>query len=164
MAETRTAQDLSERLLTTKEVCQILRCVPRTKSQRPFRTRTGVTFVAFRLAKIGLHNGKAKSIENIQDQSWMPIPAAIPFDYLTADFTYVRLLGDLGDRKGIEKQTKVWNKVIVNRTKELWNWIDICQQAAKRGVKVYVYINNHYAGFAPASVAQFVSLWTGQAQ
>jgi hypothetical protein len=31
---------------------------------------------------------------------------------LTADFTGVRLPGD---RKGIEKQTKVWDKVIVDR-------------------------------------------------
>lgn len=95
----------------------------------------------------------------LQDQSWMPIPDGLPFDYFTADFTYVRLLGD---RKGIEKQTRVWDKVIVNRTKELWNWIDICQQAVKRGVKVYLYINNHYAGFAPATVAQFVKMWTGR--
>ena len=41
------------------------------------------------------------------DQSWMPRPAQWfeKFDLITADFTYVRWLGD---RKGIEEQTKVW--------------------------------------------------------
>src|SRR5271169_5081931 len=46
------------------------------------------------------------------DQSWMPRPAQWfeKFDPITADFTYVRWLGD---RKGIEEQTKSWDKVIV---------------------------------------------------
>lgn len=92
----------------------------------------------------------------LQDQSWMPRPQQMPFDYITADFTYVRLLGD---RKGIEKQTKVWDKVIVDRSKELGSWIDVCQQTVRRGIPTYVYINNHYAGHAPATVAQFLELW-----
>jgi uncharacterized protein YecE (DUF72 family) len=51
------------------------------------------------------------------DQSWMPRPAQWfeKFDPITADFTYVRWLGD---RKGIEKRTKVWKKVIVDRSRE----------------------------------------------
>jgi uncharacterized protein YecE (DUF72 family) len=95
----------------------------------------------------------------LQDQSWMPLPAAMAFDYLTADFTYVRLLGD---RKGIEKQTKVWDKVIVNRSKELHRWVDVCQQMTKRGASVFVYVNNHYAGHAPKTVADFVKLWNAK--
>ncbi|MGC1255610.1 MAG: DUF72 domain-containing protein, partial [Candidatus Acidiferrales bacterium] len=45
------------------------------------------------------------------DQAWMPRAGEIfeKFDPITADFTYVRLLGD---RKDIEKQTKIWDKVI----------------------------------------------------
>jgi uncharacterized protein YecE (DUF72 family) len=92
----------------------------------------------------------------LQDQLWMPLPAAMAFDYLTADFTYVRLLGD---RKGIEKETKVWDKVIVNRSKELHSWVDVCQQISRRGAKVYVYVNNHYSGHAPKTVADFLKLW-----
>ena len=49
---------------------------------------------------------------------------------LTADFTCVRLPGD---RKGIENQTKVWDKVIVDRSKELRSWVDVYQQATRRG-------------------------------
>lgn len=92
----------------------------------------------------------------LQDQIWMALPSAMAFDYYTADFTYVRLLGD---RQGIEKLTKTWDKVIVNRSKELRSWVDVCQQATHRGVSVWVYINNHYAGHAPATVAQFLKLW-----
>jgi uncharacterized protein YecE (DUF72 family) len=92
----------------------------------------------------------------LQDQSWMPLPCGMAFDYITADFTYVRLLGD---RKGIEKQTKVWDKVIVNRSKELHSWVDVCHQTVRRGAATFVYVNNHYAGHAPATVAQFLKLW-----
>jgi uncharacterized protein YecE (DUF72 family) len=97
----------------------------------------------------------------LQDQLWMPLPAAISFDYLTSDFAYVRLLGD---RKGIEKQTKTWDKVIVNRSKELHGWVDVCQQINKRGASVFVYVNNHYTGHAPATVAQFLELWSKREQ
>jgi uncharacterized protein YecE (DUF72 family) len=92
----------------------------------------------------------------LQDQVWMPLPSGMAFDYFTADFTYVRLLGD---RKGIEKETKVWDKVIVNRSKELRSWVDVCHASMERGVSTYVYVNNHYAGHAPATVAQFLKLW-----
>jgi uncharacterized protein YecE (DUF72 family) len=95
----------------------------------------------------------------LQDQLWMPLPAAMAFDYLTADFTYVRLLGD---RKGIEKETRTWDKVIVDRKKELNRWVDVCQQITKRGAKVYVYVNNHYSSHAPKTVADFLELWNAK--
>lgn len=52
------------------------------------------------------------------DQSWMPRPAQWfeRFDPITADFTYVRWLGD---RKGIEERTKVWDRIIVDRVQTL---------------------------------------------
>ncbi len=92
------------------------------------------------------------------DQAWMPRASEIfeKLDPITADFTYIRLLGD---RKGIEQKTKVWDKVIVDRSKELWGWVDVCKQATRRGVSTYVYVNNHYAGHAPATVTEFRKLW-----
>jgi uncharacterized protein YecE (DUF72 family) len=92
------------------------------------------------------------------DQSWMPRASEIfeKVDPLTADFTYIRLLGD---RKGIELKTKVWDKVIVDRSKELRSWVDVCERTTHRGVQTFVYVNNHYAGFAPATVASFWELW-----
>jgi uncharacterized protein YecE (DUF72 family) len=92
------------------------------------------------------------------DQSWMPRPSEIfeQFDPITSDFTYIRLLGD---RKGIEQKTKVWDKVIVDRSKELRSWVDVCERTTRRGVSTFVYVNNHYAGHAPATVASFLKLW-----
>ena len=86
----------------------------------------------------------------------MPQPQQMPFDYITTDFTYVRLLGD---RKGIEKQTKVWDRVIVDRSKALSSWVDVCQQTVRRGLPTFIYVNHHFAGHAPATVAQFLELW-----
>jgi uncharacterized protein YecE (DUF72 family) len=95
----------------------------------------------------------------LQDQIWMPLPSQMPFDYVTADFTHVRLLGD---RKGIEKQTKVWDKVIVERSKELWSWVDVCATTVRRAVPTYVYVNNHFAGHAPTTVREFKRLWNAK--
>ncbi len=81
------------------------------------------------------------------------------FDPITTDFTYARLLGD---RKGIEKQTKVWDKVIVDRKHELSEWHDILTTVKKRGVEEYVYVNNHYSGHGPATAQQFLKLWNGK--
>lgn len=92
------------------------------------------------------------------DQAWMPRPSEIfeKFDPITAEFTYIRLLGD---RKGIEQKTKVWDKVIVDRSKELMSWVNVCQRTVRRGISTYVYVNNHYAGFAPGTIEQFQKLW-----
>jgi uncharacterized protein YecE (DUF72 family) len=43
--------------------------------------------------------------------------------------------------------------------KELQSWVDVCRRATQRGVSVWVYINNHYAGHAPTTVADFLKLW-----
>src|SRR6266566_2783209 len=67
------------------------------------------------------------------DQSWMPRPAQWfeKLDPITADFTYVRWLGD---RKGIEDQTKTWDKVIVNRSSDLAEWAEILGKVHKRKI------------------------------
>jgi uncharacterized protein YecE (DUF72 family) len=92
------------------------------------------------------------------DQSWMPRPAQWfeKFDPITTDFTYVRWLGD---RKGIEEQTKTWDKVIVNRSSELVEWAEILGKVHKRKIQIFAYANNHYAGHGPATVEMFQDLW-----
>jgi uncharacterized protein YecE (DUF72 family) len=87
----------------------------------------------------------------------MPGPVEIfeKFDPITADFAYVRLLGE---RKGIETLTTTWNKTIVDRTAELQSWVSVCEKIQKRGITQYIYANNHYAGFSPATVELFRSL------
>jgi uncharacterized protein YecE (DUF72 family) len=40
--------------------------------------------------------------------------------------------------------------------------LDFCYQMRKRGVIVFAYANNHYAGHAPATIKQFRELWQGK--
>ncbi len=92
------------------------------------------------------------------DQAWMPRPAQWfeKSDPITADFTYVRWLGD---RKAIEEQTKTWDKVIVNRSNDLAEWSEILGKVHKRKIQIFAYANNHYAGHGPATVEMFQDLW-----
>jgi uncharacterized protein YecE (DUF72 family) len=69
---------------------------------------------------------------------------------------YVRLLGD---RYAIEEQTKTWDRTIVERSREYRDWTTACEKLTKRGADVFVYINNHYAGHAPAGVREFLRYW-----
>ena len=94
----------------------------------------------------------------LADHPWMPRPAEIfeKLDPITADFAYIRWLGD---RKGIEERTKTWDKTIVDRRKELTEWVNVCYKIRARGVPIFAYANNHYAGHAPATVKLFGELW-----
>jgi uncharacterized protein YecE (DUF72 family) len=56
----------------------------------------------------------------LQDRSRMPSPSELKFDPITADWTYIRWLGD---RKAIEEQTVTWDKIVVDRTAELGSWV-----------------------------------------
>ncbi len=91
---------------------------------------------------------------------WEPTALWQKLDALTADFAYVRLLGD---RYKIEEETKVWDKVIVDRHRELADWTSYMRKISHRGVDLWVYINNHYAGFAPATAEELLKLWKGKA-
>ena len=90
----------------------------------------------------------------LQDHSLMPSAERLfsTIDPITANFTYIRLLGD---RKAIEAKTTVWNQVVEDRTASMTSWVDVCQMVQRRGIPQYVYFNNHYEGFAVASVERF---------
>ena len=92
------------------------------------------------------------------DHPWMtPIDQlAKRFDLLTADFTYLRFLGD---RKGIEEKTKHWDKVIVKREREMEIWIPEIRRMLELKRAIYAYFNNHYSGFAPGSIQLFHQIW-----
>jgi uncharacterized protein YecE (DUF72 family) len=94
------------------------------------------------------------------DQAWMPRPAQWfeKLDPITADFAYVRWLGD---RKDIEEQTKIWSKTIVDRSTELSEWVKILKAVQKRKIQIFAYANNHYAGYGPATIENFRELWGG---
>ena len=92
----------------------------------------------------------------LQDRSWMPSPSELKFDPITADWTYIRWLGD---RKAIEAQTVTWDRTILDRADELSTWVDFCYQTMKRGVLIYAYANNHFSGHGPATIEMFRSIW-----
>ena len=73
----------------------------------------------------------------------MPGPTEMKFDPSTADLAYMRLLGN---RKQIEMTTTVWEKIVEDRTAAVSNWVKYCQTVQRRGIKHFVYANNHHAG------------------
>ena len=85
------------------------------------------------------------------DQAWMPMPEEVEkqFDPVTTDFCYIRLLGD---RKEIEAITQKWDKEVIDRIEKLEHWADYLFRLHQRQVRTYIYINNHYAGHAPATL------------
>lgn len=91
------------------------------------------------------------------DHPWMPRPADLfqRIDPFTADFTYIRFLGD---RKAIEEKTETWDKAIVPRDKELAEWVPVVRKAHERRIKIFAYANNHYAGHAPATLREFAKM------
>jgi len=63
-------------------------------------------------------------------------------DAVSTDFTYIRWLGD---RKGIENLTKTWDKTVVDRTKDLEEWVEACRNFLKQKIRVFAFANNHYS-------------------
>ena len=68
---------------------------------------------------------------------------------LTAPLLYIRWLGD---RPGIEKITRTWNEVVVDRKKDLDAWAPHIKTVLDKGIQVNGYVNNHYSGHAPEDV------------
>lgn len=96
----------------------------------------------------------------LTDTSFLPRPWELKekFDLVTADFGYVRWLGD---RHGIEKVTQTWDKAVVDRTADLRHWVDILKDLIlnRKLRNVFLFANNHYAGHGPATVKLFWDLW-----
>lgn len=83
---------------------------------------------------------------------WLDLFYMPRVDRVTAEFVYVRWIGN---RQQIEKQTKKWDRLVVDRSEELAWWAPRVKRVLKRKVPVYAFFNNHYAGFAPGSIAMF---------
>ena len=80
------------------------------------------------------------------------------FDLVTADFVYIRLLGD---RQKIEELTLRWDKEVLAHQSRLERWAAFLQRLGERQVRVLVYVNNHYAGHAPATLRRLQALYAG---
>lgn len=75
---------------------------------------------------------------------------------MTTDFCYLRWLGD---RYAIEKQTTRWDRLIIDRTREMGTWVPAIRTMLHANRTVYGYFNNHYAGYAVGSIRHFRDLW-----
>jgi uncharacterized protein YecE (DUF72 family) len=76
-------------------------------------------------------------------------------DIVTSDFIYIRLLGD---RYAVEDLTRTWEKTVVDRSRELMEWSEVVEQLLAKDMKVYTYVNNHFAGHSPETLRQFLEL------
>jgi len=84
------------------------------------------------------------------DLAYLPHPAELlDLDPFTADFAYGRLIGD---RKQIDKLTDTLDRVVVDQGPRLERWAALLRAAAGKVPETYVYANNHYAGYAPATI------------
>ncbi len=91
------------------------------------------------------------------DQAWMPLADELEskFDPVTTDFSYIRLLGD---RKQIEALTTHWDQEVLDRGDHLKRWAGFLQRLARRRLSTFLYVNNHYAGHAPATLRKLLGL------
>jgi len=94
----------------------------------------------------------------LTDTSFVPRPWEMKdsFDLITADFAYVRWLGD---RKAIEEVTRTWDNTVVDRRENITRWVELFRTLVARDLKVFAYANNHYAGHGPATVKLFREAW-----
>jgi len=84
----------------------------------------------------------------------------------TSEFVYVRFLGNHREMDAAVQGARAsgtrdsdWGSLIVDRTRQLKSWLPAIRDLVSRKVMVYVYFNNHYAGYAPGSVELFSRLW-----
>jgi uncharacterized protein YecE (DUF72 family) len=91
------------------------------------------------------------------DHPWMSRPSELMRngDLVTSDFVYIRLLGD---RYTIEQVTRIWDKTVVDRRRELMEWSAVVDYLLSKEMKVYTYVNNHFAGHSPETLRQFLEL------
>jgi uncharacterized protein YecE (DUF72 family) len=87
------------------------------------------------------------------DLVYMPHPAdlAEQLDLVTTDFAYARLIGD---RKAIDALTDRFDKIVIDQSARLTRWAELLTTLRERLPRTLVYVNNHYAGHAPATVRE----------
>jgi uncharacterized protein YecE (DUF72 family) len=98
----------------------------------------------------------------VVDQAWMPHGDEVEgkLDLFTGPLLYVRLLGD---RQRIEKITRTWEKEVLDPKERLDRWATFLVRVTRAGVPVVVFVNNHYAGHAPATVERLRALFRAAA-
>lgn len=67
----------------------------------------------------------------------------------TADFTYIRWLGNRKDVPDDE-----YDHVRINRDKELDQWTGVIADLVDKGITIWGFANNHYMGHSPATLQE----------
>ena len=87
-------------------------------------------------------------------------------DPVTAPFGYVRFLGHrrqmdawIERARREEGKRREFDELVVDRSAETKEWVGVVRDLLDRQSDVYVYFNNHFAGYAPGSVELFVHMW-----
>jgi uncharacterized protein YecE (DUF72 family) len=88
----------------------------------------------------------------VADQAWMvaPLDVVHRFDAVTGPFAYVRLLGD---RAAVDAVTPTLDRVVLDRGGQIQADALAIGMLAER-VPVLAFVNNHFAGYAPQTVAE----------
>ncbi len=112
-------------------------------------------------------HGRSISLVFIDYYTMDPLPRlAQRRGVFTAPFVYIRFLGNHKEMDAAVTQAqeagernRPWESLIVDRTEQMKQWLPSIKAAVSRQVPVYVYFNNHYAGYAPGSVELFSQLY-----
>jgi uncharacterized protein YecE (DUF72 family) len=96
-----------------------------------------------------------------------PLPKLVHrSEVFTAPFVYIRFLGNRKEIEAAVKQAqdaglrkRDWESLLKDRTRPMKAWIPPIKQVLAKNMPVYVYFNNHYAGYAPGSVELFEKLF-----
>jgi len=90
----------------------------------------------------------------------MPHPADLSqrLDTRTADFVYARLIGD---RKAVDRATKTFDRVVLDKDRDLRRWAELLAPAQQGTPESYIYANNHYAGHGPGTIRRLQELVAG---
>jgi uncharacterized protein YecE (DUF72 family) len=112
-------------------------------------------------------NSRNISLVFIDYYTMDPLPKlAHRSEVFTSDFVYVRFLGNRKEMESAVKQAqqegqrkRAWEGLLKDRSTQMMQWIPPIKILLGKGIPVYVYFNNHYAGYAPGSVELFEKLF-----
>ena len=86
----------------------------------------------------------------LTDARWIPRKQMLALaERPTANFAYIRWMG--ANREIVD-----YSRVQIDRTRELETWSQAMAGLAERGIDVFGYINNHFAGHSPASARELM--------
>ena len=77
-----------------------------------------------------------------------------PKNFVTGKHLVLRLIGD---RYEMDHLTTTWDKKVIDRGAFIQEWADmISLVASTRGLTIYAYANNHFAGHGPETASELI--------